>query len=64
MDVVILFAKTHPRTEQQFPLWQITRQETLNKRLRDLNADIHVCINFNFNNIRVFSEAIKPGICT
>ena len=64
MNVIISFAKTHPRTEQQFPLWQITRQEALNKRLKDPNADIHVCINFNFDNIRVFSEAIKRGICS
>ena len=40
--MIILFAKTHPRTEQQFPLWHITRQETLNNP----NADINVCINF------------------
>jgi len=44
MDVIMIvsLAKNLPRTELQFPLWQITTQETLN----NLNADIHVCINF------------------
>lgn len=60
MDVIMIvsFAKTHPRTELQFPLWQITTQETLNNP----NADIHV-LALILNSIRVFPEAIKRGIC-
>lgn len=62
IEVIISFTKTHPRTQQQFPLWQITRQETLNKRLRDpMRISMFALI---FNNIRMFSEAIKRGVCT